>query len=99
MPTESERLKQEVEKALDRNQFRLLRLGSAIGLIVLGGAVAALAFLTITPESAPAGDGDGGGANVTQAGFMPPPVSDIPDGPDGDATPATTCATSPPPAP
>ncbi len=85
MPTESERLKREVEQALDRNQFRLLRLGSAVGLVVLGGAVAALAFLTITPDSAPAGDGDGGGANVTQAGFTPPPVSDIPDGPDGDA--------------
>ena len=84
MPKASDRLKREVEQELHRNQFRLLRLGSGIGLVVLGGALAALALLTITPESAPTGGG-GTGASVTEAGFTPPPVSDLPAGPEGDA--------------
>jgi thiosulfate dehydrogenase len=65
------------------DQLRLIRLGSAIGLVVLGGAIAALAFVSITPASAPT-DGSSGG-NSTEAGFTPPPVSEIPSGPEGDA--------------
>jgi thiosulfate dehydrogenase len=71
------------KKEIERDQLRLLRLGSAIGLVVLGGAIAALAFVSITPASAPPGGSSG--PDATDASFAPPPISDIPAGPEGDA--------------
>jgi thiosulfate dehydrogenase len=76
-------LRREAEHLVERNQLKLLRLGAAIGLVVVGGAIAAIAFVAITPSAAP-----GGGSpspDVAAADFAPPALSDIPKGPDGDA--------------
>ncbi len=74
-------LRRDVEEAVERNQFRLLRLGSAIGLVIVGAAAAAIALLTITP-GVPVGEG--GPIPAAQASFAPPALSAIPKGPEGD---------------
>lgn len=79
----SERLRREAAGLVDRNQLRLLRLSSGIALVVAGAALAAVAFVAITPSAPSAGESFGGQA--TAASFQPPALSDIPDGPEGDA--------------
>ncbi len=82
-------LRREVGADIERNQFRLLRVGAAIGLVIAGAAAAAVAFVTITP-SAPSpgvgsGSGGGSGGQAQAADFSPPALADIPKGPEGDA--------------
>ena len=81
--TELNRLRREVAEDLERNQFHLLHLGAAIGLVVVGAAAAALAFVAITPSSRPSAGATG--AQPAPADFSPPAPSDIPPGPEGDA--------------
>lgn len=77
----SKQLRREAAEAVERNQFPLLRLGAAIGLVVAGAAAAALAFVAISPSTPPGGGQEGEAA----ADFAPPALADIPDGPEGDS--------------
>jgi thiosulfate dehydrogenase len=81
--TELKRLRREVGGEVDRNQFRLLHLGTAFGLVVVGAAAAAVAFVAITPAAPPSR----GTAAPDSAGasFTPPDPADIPEGPEGEA--------------
>jgi thiosulfate dehydrogenase len=72
------KLSTEVESAIERNEIHIVRFGTAIGLVVLGAAVAGVAFLAIKP-AAPAAEA------ATPAAFSPPSLADIPAGPEGDA--------------
>lgn len=63
------------------NELRLVRFGTAVGLVIIGAAFAAVAIMAIKPPAPPADSA----APVTPAAFMPPPVSAIPAGPEGEA--------------
>lgn len=80
---ELRKLRREVGEDIERNHFRLLNAGAAIGLIVAGAALAAVAFVAIAPSSPPAASGSMPEAEA--ADFTPPPLTDIPAGPEGDA--------------
>lgn len=77
------RLLRDAEDAVERNQLPLLHFGVAAGLFIAGAAIAALAFVSITP-SAPAGGGSSG-TEEAAGGFTPPAVSEIPAGPEGES--------------
>ena len=64
-------------------EFPLLRLGSAIALLLVGAVGAAIAILAIKPAGPPAETA--ASENATPASFVPPPLSDIPTGPEGDS--------------
>lgn len=78
------RFRREVAREVEGRRVPLLRAGTAIGLAVAGAAAAALAFVAIMPASSPRGD-TSGDAEDTTADFTPPPVSEIPDGPEGES--------------
>ena len=77
-------LRREAEQAFARNQHRLLRFGTASALVLIGAAATAIALLAITPSSPPA-SGVSGTEQATDAAFTPPALSDLPEGPEGDA--------------
>lgn len=75
-----------VESEIEQNQFRLLRAGTAIALVVAGAAVTAVAVVAISPSSPLGGSAAStGSTEQTTASFTPPAISTIPDGPDGTA--------------
>ena len=77
-----EKLRRRAGSEARRQEVPLIRLGAAIGLVVAGAAVAALAFTAISPS------GSAQGASAVEpvaADFSPPPLSAIPAGPEGDA--------------
>ena len=84
METELRKAARDAGEAIERNELPLLRLGAAAGLVVAGGALAALAFVSIKPSASSSGDGPQS-ADTIPAAFTPPPLSDIPAGPEGDA--------------
>ena len=71
-----------VEKTVEREQVQLLRAGTAIGLVIAGAAVAGILLLGV---NRPAPNPSSAEAPVSEAAFTPPPMSAIPDGPEGDA--------------
>lgn len=77
------RLRKEVGAGLERNQVRLLRSGTAIGLFVVGAAVAALALVAIGRSGQPAEQPSS--PEPQSADFTPPAMSAIPPGPEGEA--------------
>jgi thiosulfate dehydrogenase len=68
---------------VERNQLPLLRSATAIGLFAVGAAVAALALVAIGRSGHPVAGG--GTPDAVPASFSPPPMSDIPPGPEGEA--------------
>ena len=76
-------LRRAVARQVEERRVPLLRAGTAIGLAVAGAAAAALAFVAIMPSSSPREDASGSGD--TPADFTPPPLSQIPDGPEGES--------------
>ena len=60
-------------------------MGAAVGLLLAGAAIAAVAFVAITPSGSGGDGSDEAAASVTPASFSPPAVSSIPEGPGGDA--------------
>lgn len=77
-------VRRKAARGAEGDNLTLLRLGTAVGLVVAGAAIAALAFVAIEPEAAPRSGGPAA-AEVVPAAFTPPPLSDIPAGPEGDA--------------
>jgi thiosulfate dehydrogenase len=77
---ERKRLSDRMAAAVERNRFPLLQLGSAAALVLVGAAVAAIALLSLLPVRQ-----TDAGAAATTAAFSPPPLSDIPAGPEGEA--------------
>jgi thiosulfate dehydrogenase len=78
-----ERFSSEAAGMVERHQLRLLRLGSAVALVVAGAALAAVAFVALLPSARFAGEETG--AEPAAADFAPPALADIPAGPEGDA--------------
>ena len=79
---ETRKIEDAVEKRIEREQFQLLRAGTAIGLVIAGAAIAGILLLGVNRPPASQPDAD---APVTEAAFTPPPLSAIPPGPEGDA--------------
>ena len=84
MADEFRKVRREATGAIERNQFPLLRVGAAAGLVVAGAAVAALAFVSMKPPASSDGNASQS-SDAIPASFTPPPLSDIPAGPEGDA--------------
>lgn len=73
-----------VEKSLEQNGARLVRIGSYIALFVAGSSFTAIALITLVqPQTSSHETLDGG--PVATAAFVPPDLSAIPDGPEGEA--------------
>ena len=71
-----------VERPVDREQIRLLRAGTAIGLVIAGAAVAGISCLGIDRPAPSQSDAD---APVSEAAFTAAALSAIPAGPEGEA--------------
>jgi thiosulfate dehydrogenase len=79
---EAERIEQEIEHRVEADEPRLIRYGSGILLFLAGGAFAAIALVAIDkPKRLPFSPA--ASPEVIPAAFTPPPLSAIPDGPDG----------------
>ena len=79
---EAERIEQEIEHRVEADEPRLIRYGSGILLFLAGGAFAAIALVAIDkPKRLPFSSA--ASPEITPAAFTPPPLSAIPDGPDG----------------
>jgi thiosulfate dehydrogenase len=72
-----------VAEGIQRNEVKIVRLGTAVGLLVVGAAAAGLAFVGLSGSGQPSGEGSG--LEPQPAAFSPPSVSDIPSGPEGEA--------------
>jgi len=80
---ELSKLRKGLADGVERNQLPLLRSATAIGLFAVGAAVAALALVAIGRSGHPVAGG--GTPDAVPASFSPPPMSDIPPGPEGEA--------------
>lgn len=87
----ADEVKDTVKRALDRSEdwvdsheTGLLRWGAAVGLLIAGAGLSAIAFLSLSrpPAATPSGSADGA---ITPAAFTPPSEAEIPVGPQGDA--------------
>lgn len=65
-------------------ELRFLRLGTALGLVLFGGAVAGIGLLAIRP-TAPVPVSSSPASAGAPSAFSPPDPSEIPQGPEGDA--------------
>lgn len=78
------RLIGQFKQTVERDELRLLRVASAIALLVAGAAFGAIALIAIAKPAGPRGNGSA--LEGEDAGsFAPPPLSAIPAGPAGDA--------------
>jgi thiosulfate dehydrogenase len=75
--------RQDLPAEARKYEFPLLRLGSAIALLLVGAVAAAIAILAIRPAGPP--PATTASENATPASFAPPPLSDIPTGSEGEA--------------
>lgn len=69
---------------IERSELRLLRIGSAIALVVAGAALGAIAIVSVTSSTHTTGF-DPGVSGVGDASFSPPEFADLPAGPASDA--------------
>jgi thiosulfate dehydrogenase len=84
VPDEVRQIEAATEGEVQRSQFKLLHVGIGVGLLTAGAAISALAILAIKPQAAVLQDA-GPAEAVAPAAFSPPAITDIPDGPAGDA--------------
>lgn len=69
----------ELASALERSEIQVVRLGAALGLVLVGAALAGIAILAIKPPTPVA-------RSVSSPGsFSPPALADMPAGPEGEA--------------
>jgi thiosulfate dehydrogenase len=77
------KLRKGLADGVQHNQLPLLRSATAIGLFAVGAAVAALALVAFGRSGQPVSQG--GAPDAVPASFSPPPLSDVPPGPEGEA--------------
>lgn len=77
------KVRQDLAQKAHQYEFPLLRLGTAIALVIVGAAGAAIAIMAIEPAT-PSFEAPSTTA-AAPAVFAPPAMSDIPAGPEGEA--------------
>ena len=82
--TQARGLVEQFKRAAERDEVRLLHIGSALALLVAGAAFGGIALMAIARPTKPTANGLGH-APANAALFSPPPLSAIPAGPAGDA--------------
>lgn len=80
---QARRLVERFKRSAEREEVHLLRIGSAIALLISGAAFGAIALLAVARPTEPAANGFASAA--ANGSFSPPPMSAIPAGPAGDA--------------
>ncbi len=71
-------------KAIERNQLRLVKVGAAVALVLLGAVAAAVLLVAMMPSGL-SGGGSAAPNSASGDGFTPPVLADVPAGPEGEA--------------